>query len=225
MKSIKKIVAKILSRPKDGPIKGADLVGIPKAFEQKRQFQISFLKSQDLKPGNVFIDIGCGVLRGGIPVIRFLDAGNYIGIDVNEEALKIARENVNLEGLQDKSPQLLHTDKTIGNITIQKKADVIWAFSVLIHMEDELVIKCFEFVKKNLAGQGFFYANVNVGIESDGQWKEYPVKWRSLDWYSEKARLIGLRLEDIGTLASFGHYSITDKREDKQVMLKISHLD
>ena len=224
MKRIKRIVAKILTKSEPRYTKGAELVGIPGAFEQKRQFQISFLKNQGLAPGDIFIDIGCGVLRGGMPVVEFLDVGKYIGIDVNDEALKVARENVNRENLQHKLPQLIHSDGTLDKIDITKKGDVIWAFSVLIHMTDELVVNCLEFVKKNLAKEGLFYANVNIGSESDGEWKEYPVKWRSLDWYSERVRLAGLKLENIGTLASFGHHSITDKREDEQVMLKISHL-
>lgn len=224
MKHIKRIVSKILTRSKPGYTKGAELVGIPGAFEQKRQFQISFLKNQGLEPGYVFIDIGCGVLRGGMPVIEFLDAENYIGIDVNDEALKVADENVHHENLQNKLPQLIHSDGTLGKIDLTKKGDVIWAFSVLIHMTDELVVNCLEFVKKNLAEEGFFYANVNVGNESDGKWKEYPVKWRPLDWYNQKAKSVGLKLENIGSLANFGHHSITDKREDEQVMLKISHL-
>ena len=42
--------------------------------------QLDFLIGRGLRPF-CFIDIGCGCLRGGVPLINFLDRGKYHGLD------------------------------------------------------------------------------------------------------------------------------------------------
>jgi len=46
------------------------LVGPARLWKMKRDFQIGFLKNFGLKPDNVLLDLGCGTLRGGIPIIE-----------------------------------------------------------------------------------------------------------------------------------------------------------
>ena len=52
------------------------LVGAAHLWEMKQKFQIEFLKENGLKPQDRFVDIGCGTLRGGIPLIKYLETGN-----------------------------------------------------------------------------------------------------------------------------------------------------
>src|SRR6185312_1001449 len=75
------------------------LVGRPEAYAFKQQFQMSFLRGQGLLPRHSLLDYGCGVLRGGIPLIRYLDAGNYVGLDIRAEALIAAQEAIRRERL------------------------------------------------------------------------------------------------------------------------------
>ena len=49
------------------------LVGRPELWQQKRDFQIAFLREHGLLPAHVLVDLGCGTLRGGIPIIAYLD--------------------------------------------------------------------------------------------------------------------------------------------------------
>ena len=70
------------------------LVGRPELWQLKRDFQISFLREHGLEPGHFLLDIGCGTLRGGIPIIEYLDAGSYVGIDVRSEAIEEARREL-----------------------------------------------------------------------------------------------------------------------------------
>jgi len=53
------------------------MVGPPGVWKDCRDFQINFLRKMGLKTHHQVLDIGCGPLRGGIPLIRYLDAGNY----------------------------------------------------------------------------------------------------------------------------------------------------
>lgn len=201
---------------------GADLVGLPQAYDQKQKFQFHFLKYIGLTPEQKFVDVGCGVLRGGLPIIKFLNPGCYTGLDVSNEALAIAQKEVIANNLSAKKTTLLHVDVSLEEIEIPYQADLIWAFSVLIHMTDEHIADCLRFVAKNLKANGVFYANVNLGNAEDGKWREFPVKWRNIEWFEAEANRVGLVVNDIGTLASFGHKSISDVREDLQHMLKFT---
>jgi hypothetical protein len=60
------------------------LVGPAGVWQESRDFQIQFLTARGLKPEHSLLDLGCGVLRGGIPLIRYLDPGRFVGLDVRE---------------------------------------------------------------------------------------------------------------------------------------------
>ena len=62
-------------------------VGPQDLWRMKRQFQIDFLLRMGLQPDEDLLDLGCGTLRGGIPMIEYLHAGKYVGVDVRAEVL------------------------------------------------------------------------------------------------------------------------------------------
>jgi len=51
-----------------------------------------FLISKGLTKDSICVDYGCGGLRHGIPLINFLEDGNYYGLDVTDEFYKLAIE-------------------------------------------------------------------------------------------------------------------------------------
>lgn len=199
---------------------GAGLVGLPEAYEQKQRFQFDFLIRAGLKPNHTFLDIGCGVLRGGLPVINYLDARRYVGVDLNAEAISIGIDQVRKKGLEDKHPSLIHVKGALSDCVLPFEVDIAWAFSVLIHMTDDHVQDCLRFTRSVLTPGGVFYANVNFGDAEDGVWREFPVKWRSFRYFEECAQREGLAVRDLGSLESFGHRSVSDRREDEQHMLE-----
>lgn len=195
-----------------------ELVGRPEAYEFKRQFQISFLRGQGLLPRHSLLDYGCGVLRGGIPLISYLDTGNYVGLDIGADALRAARKAVRREGLTEKKPTLVRIEN-IDALSLGRRFDYVWAFSVFFHMTDEHVDACLRLVARHLAADGTFYANVGLGEHAPGSWRHFPVLWRTLDNYTARAHAVGLEVHPLGELSQFGHHSPTDPEEDKQVML------
>lgn len=58
------------------------LVGAANVWQQAREFQFQFLLDQGLQKTDKLMDIGCGTLRGGIPMIEYLNIGNYYGMDL-----------------------------------------------------------------------------------------------------------------------------------------------
>ena len=107
-----------------------------------------------------------------------------------------------------------------SDIDLQTKFDVIFTFSVLIHLEDNIAESCFEFVDNQLSSNGRFFANVNIGNQRDGNWQGFPVVHRSLQFYEDLAAKNGLTLRILGKLIDLGHKS-GSKSQDNKVMLEV----
>jgi SAM-dependent methyltransferase len=194
------------------------MVGPSHLWKMKRDFQIHFLKSVGMVPSHYVVDLGCGVLRGGLPIIEYLDQGHYYGIEARKAVLDEGIKALQEAALQSKIPTLLVIDD-LCRATLDRDFDLIWAFSVLIHMEDRILDSCLDFVSRHLKSNGRMYANVSLGEEKDGRWQEFPLVRRSREFYMSAAERHGLQVLDVGTLQSLGHLSGSPS-QDMQLMLE-----
>jgi SAM-dependent methyltransferase len=193
------------------------LVGDARLADMKRAFQIAFLRSSGLRPGHTLLDLGCGTLRGGIPIIAYLEQGHYCGIDIRPEVLVEARKELEESGLSDKAPLLLNTSEAAEKLA-GRRFDWIWAFSVLIHLSDDILRDTLPFVERHLADAGTFFANVRIGNDPSGHWQGLPVVTRSLPFYQAEADRVGLATRVVGPLRDLGHVSGRAGQDD-QIML------
>lgn len=216
---IKKLKGLIISLTQSKKERRHALVGPARLWKMKRDFQIQFLREMGLKPGHCLFEVGCGTLRGGVPLIQYLENGHYFGFEVREEALNEGRKELREARLEEKNPTLL-LSPSIAELTVNRTFDYIWAFSVLIHMNDEILEDTLAFVSKHLSERGVFYANVNIGDRKEGNWQGFPVVWRTLDFYSRACAINGLAVSDLGPLKDLAHIT-KDESQDKQRMLKI----
>jgi len=215
-KKLKRQVESILYNPTE---KRHSLVGPAKLWKIKRDFQIHFLKSVGLKPQHYFLEIGCGTLRGAIPIIDYLEKSHYFGIEVREKVLEEGKKELREANLVEKLPALTFAEH-ISTVQLQREFDYIWAFSVLIHMMDEILKDCLSVVSRHLKKDGYFYANVNTSTKPDGEWQGFPIVHRSLEFYKSECSVNGLNVETVGTLKELGH--ITQTQADEHQMLKVS---
>ncbi len=190
-------------------------VGAPELWKKSRDFQIKFLKDVGLTPEDYLLDIGCGTLVGGIPIIHYLEKRHYYGIEVRPDVLEEARNELLASKLVHKMPVLLSED--ISSLNLEREFNFVWAASVLIHFKNEILEDCFTFVNSHLSKRGKFYANVNIGNKKNDSWKGFPVVWRTLDFYREIASSHGLTVKDIGSRQELGL-----AYQDDQRMLEIS---
>jgi hypothetical protein len=72
-------------------------------WDRMGRLQFEFLLDHGLQESDVFLDVGCGSLRGGVHFIRYLDPGHYLGLEREEGLIK--------EGLQQE----------LGDITLRQK--------------------------------------------------------------------------------------------------------
>ena len=189
----------------DGAAARHALVGPPDLWEMKRRFQSDFLRGAGLLPQHRLLDFGCGTLRGGIPLIAYLDQGHYAGVEVRRDVLDEGRRELTEAGLSEKAPQLVHCER-LPELDLGRRFDVVWAFAVLIHLDDGILDDAVAAVARHLDDDGVFFATANVGTEPPGRWQGFPVVHRRAPFYADVFRRHGLFMEDIGTLASFGHH-------------------
>jgi SAM-dependent methyltransferase len=198
-----------------------ELVGPVDQWEMKRRFQFDFVRRAGLKPDSYFCSIGCGVLRGGVPIIDYLNEGRFCGIDARHLAIAEAKVELMESKLEFKQPQLIVCEH-LSTLSLDRQFDFIWSFSTLIHMRDEVLEEAIQFVSRHMKPNGMFCANVDTANARDGIWQGFPHVHRPVSFYQEACDRHGLALKDLGPLFDLGHVS-RDAKADAHRMLKIMH--
>lgn len=163
------------------------LAGPVSAWHRNEFRELCFLISRGLRPHHRLIDIGCGPLRAGLPLIAYLDAGNYAGFDVRPDCIAEARRRVERRGLSCKRPRI-----ACGTFDIVlPPADVALAFSVFIHLDDDTARAALRFVAGHARRA---YANVNLDPSAAARWGDFPSLGRERGWYEAAATEAGLHL-------------------------------
>jgi len=213
------------------------LVGPAELWRTKREFQIAFLKQFGLEPHHTLLDLGCGTLRGGIPLIEYLQENHYVGFEVRREVLEEGRIKLQEAGLTHKNPMLLSRDD-ISSLQLGRQFDFVWAYSVLIHLSDEVLDDFLVILREHLKSSGAFFANIMIGnaetrpprLERErhpivvrgryrvGSCEVFPLVRRSLDFYCAAAVRNGLQLTDLGTIESLGFNSGNKQHDQHQVV-------
>ena len=104
------------------------------------QLQFEFLKQFGLQSHHKLLDIGCGSLRGGIHFIKYLDRGNYYGLDINASLIEAAKLEVKQELLEDKTPHLL-VDDQFSIDKFGEKFDFMLSISLFTHLPINNIIR------------------------------------------------------------------------------------
>jgi len=100
------------------------------------------LRSRGLTEQSRMLDVGCGALRLGVHCIRFLQPGQYFGVDSDADSLAAGRGyELRLHRLEDKRPHLLVDDsfgfELFGADLAPGSLDFIVAAAVHIHLTEE----------------------------------------------------------------------------------------
>ena len=152
--------------------------------------------SQGLKPHHSFLDIGCGVFRGGVRFIPYLDPGGYWGIDKNELLLQIGWDlELKRYGLTDRQPRAQLV--CLADFEFERlpaRFDYAIAQSLFTHLSLNRVRRCLAKLANSLRPGARLFATIfEIGDDED---REQP-KTHLADTVSHSAR-------------SFYHYSRRD---------------
>lgn len=126
-------------------------------WDEIGSLQFEFLLERGLLPSHRLIDIGCGALRCGIPLIRFLDEGNYYGLDLNASLIDAGRHELEKEALAAKRPTLLVNDRFEID-RFRMSFDFAIAQSVFTHLDLNLIARCLVETRAQMKSGGKFFA-------------------------------------------------------------------
>ena len=128
-------------------------------WDEIGKLQYRFLIDHGLRPQHIFLDIGCGSLRAGVHLIRYLDAGNYIGVDINQSLLDAGfTVELNATGLQGRIPrENLVCLPEFEFDRLGRQFDFALAHSLFTHLTFNRIRRCLERVAPviNVGGRIF----------------------------------------------------------------------
>jgi len=160
-------------------------------WDLRGAFQLFFLKRMGLAPGSRLLDIGCGPIRAGVHLIRYLDDGNYLGFDFNKDFIRTARKISEDEGLSAKNPRFeVVEDFRLGHM--DPVFDYAIAFSVLNHCNEMQRKQFFQMISKPLRKGGLLYIShaswlreshvTNTGFRLTRRFSEQDFNIREWGW-------------------------------------------
>ena len=127
------------------------------------QLQVQVLKESGLGPSDDLLDIGCGSLRGGVPLINYLSRGKYWGTDISPELLRNGANYVEEAGLADKESNLFLTTDFSLNEVGERRFKFVQAWGVFTDIPKELVAECLKSVAGVMSQDGTFLATFALG--------------------------------------------------------------
>jgi SAM-dependent methyltransferase len=127
-------------------------------WEEIGLLQFEFMKRHDLEPRHQLLDLGCGALRGGIHFIRYLDAGNYYGMDINTSLIAAGNRELAEQGLENRNPHLLVTER-FELASFVTTFDAAIAISLFTHLPMNHIVRCLVEVRNVLRPSARLFAS------------------------------------------------------------------
>jgi len=131
------------------------------AWDEIGRLQFDFLVAEGLKPNHAFLDLGCGVLRGGLHFVRYLDPAGYYGIDANPDMIAGANLELEAAGLTSRDAHLRFTNEF--DIAFGQPFDYGLALSVFTHISLNSIYHALANISAQFADGGRFYATYFPG--------------------------------------------------------------
>ena len=135
------------------------LGGPPADFERVGRLSFEVLLREGLLPSSRVLDVGCGALRVGYWLMRFLDPGCYFGIEPNREMLKVGLEElVEPQVVQRAAAHFSHNDDFDFSV-FGERFDFVFARSIWTHASKPQIHTMLASFAANSAEEGIFLAS------------------------------------------------------------------
>jgi SAM-dependent methyltransferase len=182
---------------------GGDL----KLFAKVGRYTLNSLKRNGLKRSSKVLDYGCGSLRVGYWLVRFLRAGCYYGIEPNQKLLGPGiKHALGPELVDEKRPRFSNVARFDFSV-FGEKFDFVVARSIFSHASPEQFLTAMESFRENSADGAVMLASYRPLRARDGDADivdpnpEGP-NWRlrrfNRSWLRARARERGLAADNFG---------------------------
>ena len=140
--------------------------GLP--FREAVRFQLDFLIKQGLEPSNVLLDLGCGCLRGGLHFIDYLEPGNYQGMDISAEVVRLGiKRELGIDAFRSRRPEFV-VSNNFDFVLLSQVPDVVLANSVFTHLPTNDVRTCLQKLRSFVADHNTVFFATFSEVDEDG---------------------------------------------------------
>ena len=177
-----------------------------KTDEISGQLQFELLRKEGCNPQSRVLEIGCGCLHAGVPLMKFLGVSAFAGIEPNDWLIKKALKNSEVRRLVDeKKPRFLSV-LDFDASSLRMTFDYVLSHSVLSHAAHYQLEQFLRNAGKVLTPTGCIVASIRlaegnaVGSKGsanhedsmDKEWVYPGVSWFKLSTVKETADRVGL---------------------------------
>jgi cyclopropane fatty-acyl-phospholipid synthase-like methyltransferase len=192
------------------------MVGPLGFWDPLQQYQLNVLKRHGMQSHHTLLDIGCGPLQGGVAFIRYLDQGNYTGVDINPEKLEGAYLQVQRNSLAHKNPLLIQSASFGKEELGTKTFDFIWVSQMVYYLDETKLAALLEYGRDCLHEKGLFLCDTIGPKHYECSTNEHGWHLYTLESFSQIASKCGFRVTDEGEIEKYGYPS--------RLSLKTNHL-
>jgi SAM-dependent methyltransferase len=128
---------------------------VPSYLDVGKEF-LDYLCEHGLRPEHHLLDYGCGILRGGLQFVPYLQPHHYVGVEISASRLEQGRRLMDEAGIAgDSYSTLLVHDCSLRELQ-GRKFDYVWAHAVLMHMPESDIRSLLHSLKNHLNPNAVF---------------------------------------------------------------------
>ncbi len=118
---------------------------------------LDFLIGRGLEPSHRLLDYGCGPMRFGVHAVPYLAAGRYVGADISATTLDNGAHVLSQHGIDAaRFETVVLSDCRLSELH-GRQFDVVWANSVVTHMEQAEIATMLRAMRPLIAPGGRFF--------------------------------------------------------------------
>lgn len=170
--------------------------------------QLELLKREGCLPSSKVLEIGCGALRAGIPIMKYVEPGNWVGVDPNKWLYEAALTRPGNRQVADERRAIFLNVDDFDASSLNIRFDYVLSHSVLSHAAHWQLPQFLHNVGKVLAPEGRIVASIRLaegndygsngspdgGDSRDESWVYPGVSWFSLATVVSAAESEGLEV-------------------------------
>lgn len=185
----------------------ADAVGYVSTTPEEGLAQLALLIGRGCKPHHFVLEIGCGALVAGFPIMQYLNVGGYAGVDPNEWLREASQGLPEVEAVVRRKIPSLYT-RSDFRTDDGWKFNFIVSHSILSHASDRQLTEFFAAAADQLADGGELLASIRLADGNEfgspgsaqhgadfAEWQYPGVSWFTREEVVERARRAGLSVE------------------------------
>jgi SAM-dependent methyltransferase len=152
------------------------LGGPKRDFERVGRMGLEMLLAEGLTPSSRVLDVGCGALRLGYWLMRFLDPGCYFGIEPQQEMLAMGLEQIVEPEVVQRAESRFASNDDFDFSVFDERFDFVVARSIWTHASRAQISKMLASFAETSSPTGVFMASYYPA----GAWFEVGHRWPRL---------------------------------------------